>query len=150
MTKKIWFYNERGRGKYALVSNRDYAEVARYAWSLSSDGYAISAFGSMHRMIMGYPDYRIVDHKSGDRLDNRRCNLRIATPAQNSYNRGTRPGRSGYRGVVVLPSGRFRAQVNFKGVLHLFGIFIDARDAALAYNDGARQLFGEFARLNDV
>lgn len=100
---KIWLNPE--AGIYALVDPEDYRNLIGRMWCLQSDGrskrYARcervvkgrSVFVYMHRLIatwMGPPPsarHTYVDHKNGDGLDNRRHNLRWATPMQNGRNR---------------------------------------------------------------
>jgi hypothetical protein len=86
----------------------------------------------------------VVDHINGNGLDNRRCNLRICTPAQNGLNSRPRvDGKSRFKGV--FPHGdRWRAKV---GGRHL-GLFDDEVEAAKARDRLARKLHGKFARLN--
>jgi hypothetical protein len=94
----------------------------------------------------------VVDHKNGDKLDNRRENLRICTIAENIRNSktSTKKGKtSRYKGVYWV--GRIkkwvaRIHVDRKG-LHV-GVFTDEAEAARAYDVAARQHFGEFARTN--
>ena len=47
----------------------------------------------MHRVIMNPPKGYHIDHINGVKTDNRRCNLRIVTSAENQYNR---PDARGY------------------------------------------------------
>ncbi len=68
--------------------------VCAFSWYVDSDGYAAGSVNGkralMHRVILGLDDERMGDHANFDRLDNRRANLRIATRAQNGWNRGKR------------------------------------------------------------
>jgi len=86
----------------------------------------------LHRWLLGIVDAgRAVfgDHVNGDKLDNRRANLRVVTPAEFSGNVRGRAA-SGYRGVYPTRSGsRWQARVKIEGRLLTLGTF-DAPEAA--------------------
>jgi hypothetical protein len=92
---------------YALIDPADAERVLRHRWSLRSIGRdaeypAANIEGrcvSLHAFLMQPPAGRVVDHRNGWRLDNRRSNLRIATYGENAQNQYARPGSSKYRGV---------------------------------------------------
>lgn len=101
----------------------------------------------LHRLIMGEPAGKIVDHKDHNTLDNRKDNLRICTKAQNGYNSRTYRGTSQYKGVFwSSQKNRWSAKI---GTKHL-GFFKIEEHAALAYNREASIKFGEFAFLNSI
>lgn len=82
---------------YATVDDEDYPLINRHKWSLSS-GYPATNIKSvkgknlvkMHRMIMGHGNRRVdqteIDHINGDRLDNRKENLRFCSHTTNMRN----------------------------------------------------------------
>jgi hypothetical protein len=160
--KEIRLANGRGT---AIVDDADYAEVSKHKWRLTSvrngKGYA-SAFVKigrtsigMHRMLMKPPAGMVVDHINGNKLDNRRENLRLCTASQNQWNAGKRilKGTSKYKGVCrpSAPSPRpWVAQIRSDWKTILIGRYKTERLAALAYNLAARMLHGEFARLNEI
>ncbi len=104
----------------------------------------------MHRQIMHPPHGLEIDHKNNNGLDNRKCNLRFCTRSQNMANsRGHRRRRSSFKGVSFHKQFRkWRAIITQnKKNLHL-GFFRSQVRAAKAYDDKAKELFGEFARPN--
>lgn len=100
----------------------------------------------MHQLIM---DAKWVDHRDGNGLNNRRDNLRLTTPTLNQANSKKRPGSSQYKGVTWdAGHGKWKAKINKHYKRTFLGLYIVEEDAAQAYDDAARQMFGEFARLN--
>ena len=96
------------RGGYALVDDEDYGWLSRYRWNHGKNGYAYTYRPKatlMHRLIMGYPETE-VDHINGNRLDNRRSNLRVATRRFNATNSGSRYPRGAYGRNVAMMKGR--------------------------------------------
>lgn len=91
-----------------------------------------------------------IDHINGNRTDNRIANLRLATAQQNAMNRsGWRNAASSYRGVYPMPNKRWRARINdFEGNTLSLGVYSTEREAAMAYNEAARHIHGEWAKLN--
>lgn len=104
---------------------------------------------SMSRLIMSPVPYGLqVDHINNNPLDNRRSNLRLCTPIENSRNRRCqRPGR--YKGVHKNNSN-WMAVIKTGGYLHYLGTFTTTTEAAKAYNTAAIKYFGEFAKLNKI
>lgn len=71
----------------------DYDLIKNHCWFVGKyDGYVATNIPKMnkslkmHRLVMGVADGEIVDHKSRIRTDNRKENLRVVTPSQNSIN----------------------------------------------------------------
>ncbi len=104
----------------------------------------------MHRVIMGARPGEQVDHINGNRMDNRRSNLRICTAAQNKWNGSRhRDNVSGYKGVWFDRwARRWRAKICCHGKQFALGNYRTPQEAALAYNRAASRYFGAFARLN--
>lgn len=149
------------RGKVALVDDRDFEAMSHYKWHARkgvrtwyAEGHGHREDGapthlSMHRLIMGAPEGMQVDHIDGNGLNNTRENLRLCTRAENQFNRACSGGKSKYKGVSLHRNGKkWRAQIWFADKRVDLGLFIDEEDAARAYDEAARRLFGQFARLN--
>jgi len=98
------------------------------------------------------PKNTVSDHINGDTLDNRRGNLRPATPAQNRHNGVCdRNNRSGYRGVSWNSSRKeWHCTIMKHGEHYFVGWFKDKHDAARRWNEKATELYGEFAKLNQI
>jgi len=148
------------RGLVAIVDDEDYARLSHFKWyALYGRGACYAAHTvsqkpykviPMHRLILYAPSRMEVDHANGDTLDNRRCNLRLASRAQNARNSKIhRTNKSGYKGVDFRKrERRWRAQIMFQGKTYHLGYFDTAELAAQAYDAAARMAFGKFARTN--
>lgn len=143
---------------HAVVDADDAEAISQTTWRLTTARYAarsqtvegVKRTIYMHRLIAQTPPGLVTDHINGDRLDNRRSNLRSATLSQNGAN-STRRCRSGYRGVYLhKPTGRWLAQVSEGGQARHLGIFDTAEEAAAAYDRAAIAKWGDYARLNLV
>jgi hypothetical protein len=91
-----------------------------------------------------------VDHVNGDRADNRISNLRLASNSQNKMNAAAhKDARSKYTGVFWEKSrGKWRAQISSGGLRRHLGLYDSEVTAAAAYDLAAKDMHGEFARLN--
>lgn len=143
----------------SLIDAEDLAKVSHINWFLDSRGYVCKneylgnqkwAGLKLHRVIMDAPDDLHVDHINLNKLDNRKSNLRLATPAQNARNRDKLSNNtSGYKGVSAA-GAKWQANIRFNNHLYFLGNYENKEDAAKAYNVKAAEYFGEFARLNNV
>jgi hypothetical protein len=145
-------------GQWARVSSDDLEYLRQYGWVLGTTGYA--RYGGpgqqrMHRIVMARAIGRelqpseTLDHINGDKLDNRRSNLRLCTHAENLRNQRKRPvGLSGYVGVSRTRHGSWRAFLVLDAKQHSVGCFYDPQEAAWMRDQWALELHGEFARLN--
>ncbi len=149
------------RGAVALVDDEDFEHLSKHKWSLvpGNRGTAYAAaqiknaqgewrFRRMHRFIMGSKDPALyIDHRNGNGLDNRKENLRVATPLENGRNR-TRAlkNKTGFRGVQPrLGGGKcFQAVIRVNHKLICLGSYDTAEDAARAYDKAAKQHFQDF------
>lgn len=105
----------------------------------------------LHRLLMGNPIGKVVDHKNHDTLDNRRENLRICTQQDNVRAGKGKVGKSGYKGVFWNKERKkWQGKIyDGKKSVHL-GMFKTKTAAARAYNEAAKKIFGEFNYLNKI
>lgn len=90
-----------------------------------------------------------IDHINGNSLDNRRCNLRIATDAENCQNqKRSAKNTSGYKGVRYIDYKRkWVARINANRKHFFLGYFDTAEEAYEAYCKAAIKYHKEFARF---
>jgi len=153
------------QGKYAIVDVEDYEKLAKYKWYLSNNSRCSYALRTirwengkngrtnilMHRLILEPPEGKIIDHINHNSLDNRKANLRFVTTAQNAWNARKRSGKhtSKYKGVSFHKRDRiWQTKICCKGKDIFLGNFEDEKAAAIAYDEKAKELFGQYAVLN--
>ena len=145
----IWF----------LVDLEDAKHALKYSWFLN-DGYVARCSKRdskyyqprLHRELLKAPYGKEVDHINGNKLDNRKENLRIVSRFENSLNQVCH--RKAEEGHCFLGVKRGKnswiAQIKNKGKAVHLGTFTTKEEAALAYNEAAIMFRGSFARLNKV
>lgn len=157
---KIPLRGKYGVGNFAIVDEDDYQKVKDFKWYVLRNGYVVTdtrnkdrtkgVFWYLHRFLTNAPKDLVVDHINGDKFDNRKENLRVTTQGNNVRNQRIRSDNtSGYKGVSfckIMGKWRTRIQYNKKGIIA--GYFENKEDAARAYDNMAKELYGEFANLN--
>ena len=167
--KTVVLYGKIAAGRVALVDDEDYDLVMQYRWWVQenltpgkrSGPYARTSIPGtrrgrkgnkkalfMHQLVVDYPK---PDHIDGDGLNNQRSNLRPATPAQQIVNARRKPlnATSRYTGVSRSAWGlKWVARISYERTVIQLGHFFSEEAAALAYDKAARELYGEYARLN--
>ena len=91
---------------------------------------------------MGSPSGFDVDHINGDRLDNRKTNLRVVTRSVNNMNSDRVWGASGYKGVGQHVTGSWYARLKVNGKVRSFGYYKTAEEANVARLLGEMEAFG--------
>jgi len=142
------------KGCVALIDEEDLSLISEFKWCCVSHGghfYAATRNWKisknkliyMHRIILDAPTGMDVDHINGNGLDNRRANLRLCTRSENCRNRRkSTSSPNQYKGVhFSKETGKWSAGI-------CLGSFNTEKEAALAYDEAARKIFGEFARVN--
>lgn len=153
------------KNKYVIVDDCDFIRVSQHKWHYTeSDApgrgyprrtiYNADTCGYSHEMLHTclfgpLPKGYVYDHKNGNTLDYRRCNIRIANKRQNSVNRAMqRNNTSGYTGVWFHKrQKKWIAQIRIKGQKLYLGTFDSPIAASKAYQTENRIRNGRFARL---
>jgi hypothetical protein len=155
------------QGFVSHVDFEDYAYLQQWKWHVEisrTTKYAVrrarvkesagSRIFRMHRVILGLStgldDCREVDHINGNGLDNRKTNLRVCATEDNRHNRKLDwRNTSGLKGVTWSNEhNKWLSRISVGGERYFLGYFCDKIQAAYAYDIKARELHGEFARLN--
>lgn len=120
------FIKSKGVEYEALVDCEDYLVVREYTWNrnpvsgyiqaMTRDGRLKTKHVYLHRALLGLNDSsNKVDHINGNKLDNRRCNLRVCSLSQNHHNKEIH--RKGIAGVSKTRYG-WEAQMMINHVPH--------------------------------
>lgn len=134
-----------------LLDAEDAERLGGRRLSIGSHGYAqmweTKKVTLVHRWVLGLckGDRRIGDHINGNKLDNRRSNLRIVDASGSSQNVSGR-GRSRFRGVYPSRNGRWNAKVKFQGRYHCLGTFDTEEEAAAVADAKRRELMPFYVR----
>lgn len=157
--------------KIVLLDEDDYEKLKNFKWYIVKGVNTFYVVRSvylgenkcqireyLHRVVMKEPKGMCVDHIDGDGLDNRKCNLRVATKIQNGANRKPKKtGSSKYLGVCVYSkkNGRriyWTANIRVMKKLKWLGQFPytdqGELEAAKMYDVAAKKYHGDFANLN--
>lgn len=137
-------------GVKITVSAEDIGVVSGIRWNVDRLGYAKTSYSKMmHVLIIGDTPQKglFIDHVNGNPSDNRRSNLRFATPKQNSANSKPRKGHL-YKGVSKMSNGKYSASIGQNGKKVWLGTYKTQEQAAKAYDMAAISFSGEYARLN--
>jgi hypothetical protein len=147
------------RGEEILIDTEDLEKIKTYYWSLNTQGYVITNQRQsnnkfkhirLHLLLLGKKfDHLQIDHINGNKLDNRKSNLRLCTHQQNCFNiRLKKNNKTGIAGVSPTRNDTWRARIMINkqeirlGHFRLFGDAIQARWQA------EEKYFGKFRPID--
>jgi hypothetical protein len=157
--RKLALRGIRGEGKFSLLDNVDFDRLSARKWYVDRKGYVRQSHTGkkLHRLVLDAPPDKQVDHINGDKLDNRRANLRLCTNTENQWNRAKlKRNTSGYQGAMLIKSYQakgwkcWQSVISHNGKKISLGYYATAQEAGAAYNKAAVSLRGEFAALGRV
>ena len=134
-----------------IIDGSDYERVSHHKWWIHTLGYIYTRVNKkylyLHRFILDTPKGMVTDHINGDKLDNRKVNLRICSTRENVINcKLSKNNTTGFRGVSFradLDKYRAYLMVNRKQVN--FGLYDNLEDAMKARLQGEQKYFGKYA-----
>jgi hypothetical protein len=164
--KHITIYSKVNGIHSILIDDEDYDYVSKFNWCIyrctfkgkkARTFYAVAKVDGMairmHRLLLGLSDPKIlVDHKDHNGLNNQRDNLRIASAQQNQFNmRPFNSNKTGFKGVSYNKKDkRYAVFLMVSNKNTFFGNFKTPIEAAIKWNEMARQYHGEFAYQNQI
>lgn len=139
------------RGHRFIFDFQDWDTVTQWSWSVDPRGYLATTVNkkhvTLHNFLMKPPKGMVVDHINGNRLDNRRKNLRVCTPHQNSMNKGkSKNNQTGVTGISMTPGGKYRARIMVNRKEIRLGHYETLAEAVNARKLAEMKFFGEYAR----
>lgn len=144
----------------ALVDDEDFDRLSKFVWYVNKNFSISRTFMSGIRRVKNislasevlHQHGQLFDHKDRNPLNNQKENLRPCTYSQNMMNRTKARGTTSlYKGVSWSSSRKkWCVCIHHEDRNYFLGRFDNEVDAAKAYNQKAKELFGEFANLNPV
>lgn len=143
------------------IDDEDFEKISKYKWYADKRKNGFIYIKStdakriyLHKLILGIPKHSAfcVDHVDRNTCNNKKSNLRKASYTENCINKSIQSNNtSGYRGVYwAAHANKWRAQIEKYGKIFRLGYFSTPESAAKAYNEKAKELFGEFVVLNTL
>lgn len=141
---------------YTTVSDAIWHECMRYSWNMGTNGYVqgyVDNYGKLlrlNRFVMGAADDELVDHIDHNKLNNTDENLRFSNHGNNNHNRKKKQGGTSKYFGVWKNGSMWTGEIRKDGERHYVGSYKTEEEAARAYNEKAKELYGEFAKLNTI
>lgn len=173
---KLYGKNPDAVNSIAKVSLNKTDIISQHKWYLGKDNYPFAYMDGaripLHRYIwylntnqwdnftveekdgILYKKKLYIDHMNRDKLDASDNNLRLSTPAANSYNRTSRSGILDPMTMkplhhIKLKNNGYEVKINKKGKVNCINKIANLEEAKNIYNMMAKELFGEYAVLYD-
>ena len=147
-------------GSFFVIDTQDLPAVSQFTWFLGKRGYPVAHASRksstpnktfpLHRYLMNPEDGYDIDHITGDKMDNRRSNLRVCTHQENMFNQTLKSSnKTGFCGVSKnRRTGTYEAYLHINGSKKYLGMYSSAEEAARVRDEAAMLYYGEYARLN--
>lgn len=149
------------KGEAFYFDLEDYDKIKDYCWTIRNNGYVTAYCPTtmnhilLHRLIMNCDNNNLyIDHIHGNktRNDNRKSNLRIATPSQNMMNKPLlKNNTSGVTGVSWNKrKGKWESYITIDDKRKGLGYFSNFDDAVAARKAAEEKYFGEYSYENSM
>lgn len=139
-------------GDVVIADADDIGKLSSISWFKQTAGYAAGRkqvngkrpIILMHRFVLDAKPGSEVDHINGNKLDNRKANLRFVTRSQNRQNQqgARKDSKTGVRNVIYDErKRRFKVVLSIDGKVRYFGSFESLEEAEAAAKEARRKYF---------
>jgi hypothetical protein len=131
----------------AIIDLEDIDNIKGYKWCLTNENRVYNSKNKifLHNLIM---NSKGIDHINGNPLDNKKSNLRLATPSQNNMNNNlSKANTTGYKGIEYikkLKKWKVKIDINKKRIF--LGYFKKIKDAIKVRKNAEIKYFEEYRR----
>lgn len=137
----IYLYDRNGDKKdECLIDIEDINKIKEHKWHKEGRGYVSTKIKGksvkLHQFLLGKKDGLVIDHINGNKLDNKKGNLRHITHRQNTWNNKKAKG-------YYFEKRRNKFVVRIQG--DYYGGFEKENDAVIKINELRKVYFGEYA-----
>lgn len=151
-------YNKKGVKIAETIFDKKYVEIVKkYKWYLRickklniGLGYVMGTVEGkkifLHRYLFNIPINKVIDHINGNTLDNRECNIRICTQANNSKNRIYKASKNKVPGIYQQydKNGNYSVRITYNYKTYHIGTFKTYEEALKARLEAEEKYFGEY------
>lgn len=147
--KDTVFVKASNNDNYVLVDIDDWEKIKDTCWSVNKNGYAVGVYNGkfmtmQSAIIPEVPDGCERDHINRNRLDNRRCNLRVISKLDNLHNREYKNKTSSKTGVCWYPlTKQWLAYITNKGEYIRLGLYDNEEDAIAVRKQAEIDIYGK-------
>lgn len=139
-------------GSVGVFDKEDEVLINKATWGLDVHGYihgkVNGELARYHRHLFGFPD-KVIDHINRNKLDNRKSNLRLCTPKDNSRNLSiAKNNTSGVTGVRKTKYNKWNVRITVDRKEVHIGNFDGIEEAIRARKEAENKYFGEYAPIN--
>ncbi|MEA5016133.1 MAG: HNH endonuclease [Candidatus Limiplasma sp.] len=137
-------------GEQIIVDTEMIPILSEHTWCLNAAGYAVSRtkgkYVRLNRLILACEPEFVVDHINGNKLDNRKTNLRKCKPIENSRNKGLgRNNQTGVAGVSKRADGKWRVRIMVGRTEKALGVYDSFEKAVNVRREAEKIHFGEYS-----
>lgn len=150
-------YNQKNEKSCEFIFDlEDLEKIKNKKWCLNNEEGYISTV--INRKTIFFHNFIFNDNKTGhamkrdhinrNKLDNRKCNLRLVSNSLNNMNKGIQKNNNiGFKGVCVKsckPTIKYVAQISFNKKKMYLGYYDTPEEASVVYEKKCRELYGEY------